>query len=114
LSKANNDTLRFVLQVPTAGTYHLSFRYANGKGPGNSDNKCGVRTLWVNGKQAATYVFPQRGTNEWSNWGISNVEAITLKAGENELKLQFDPWNENMNGTVNDFILDQILLDSVE
>ena len=111
LTLANKEILKFNVEAPGAGIYHINFRYANGNGPGNGDNKCGVRSLWVNGKFEKTFVFPQRGGGEWSNWGFSNTEKIELKAGKNDLWLQFDPQNDNMNGKVNDFILDQIILE---
>jgi len=114
LTRANKEVLEFSVEVPSSGVYHINFRYANGNGSGNGDNKCGVRSLWLNGKYAAPFVFPQRGVNEWSNWGFSNIEAVSLKTGKNDFSLQFDPYNENMNGTVNDFILDSIILEKVD
>jgi len=114
LTRANQEILEFSVEVPVSGIYHIYFRYSNGNGPGNSDNKCGVRSLGLNGKYAAPFVFPQRGVAEWSNWGNSNIESVTLKAGKNDFRLQFDPFNENMNGTVNDFILDSIHLEKMD
>lgn len=114
LTRENKEALEFSVEVPATGVYHIKFRYSNGNGSGNGDNKCGVRSLWLNGKYAAPFVFPQRGVSEWSNWGFSNIEAVTLKAGKNNFSLQFDPYNENMNGTVNDFILDSIHLEKVD
>lgn len=94
------------LQVPEAGRYRVDFRYANGSGPWNTDNKCAIRTLYCNNIVAGTVVLPQRGNNEWSNWGFSNGNTISLKQGANQLQLVLEPWNVNMDGAVNKALLD--------
>ncbi|MFN4285070.1 MAG: hypothetical protein ACK4E8_03810 [Lacibacter sp.] len=108
--KGRNASIRIAIQVPEAGAYRVDFRYANGSGPWNTDNKCAIRTLYCNKKFAGTVVFPQRGKNEWSNWGFSNGNTIPLKQGRNELELVLEPWNENMDGTVNRALLDYVRL----
>ncbi len=110
-SKENNARLKFSVTVPEAGEWFLSFRYANGSGPVNTDNKCGIRTLFVNNQYASSVVFPQRGANEWSNWGITNTIKVNLKKGLNQLEIGFEPFNENMNDEINQFLLDQIMLE---
>jgi hypothetical protein len=110
LSKQKNTILDFTIQVDKTGDYLLDFRYANGSGPVNTDNKCAIRTLWVNGKNMGAVVFPQRGLNEWSNWGYSNPKKISLKKGPNQLKLSFESWNENMNGDINTAMIDFLRL----
>jgi hypothetical protein len=114
ISTTANRSLRFVVNVPAKGNYLLDMRYANGSGPWNTDNKCAQRTLAVNGAKAGVLVFPQRGKDEWSNWGYSNVLLLPLEAGKNEFTLTFDPWNENMNGEVNRALLDFVRLRKVE
>jgi hypothetical protein len=110
-SKKNNARLKFSVSRPEAGEWFLSFRYANGSGPVNTDNKCGIRTLFVNNQYASSLVFPQRGVNEWSNWGVTNTIKVNLKKGRNQLEIRFEPLNENMNGEINRFLLDQIVLE---
>jgi hypothetical protein len=96
------------------GKYALRTRYANGTGPVNTDNNCGIRSLYVNGIFAGSLIFPQRGKDEWSNWGLTNFEHITLKEGENFLTIRFDDFNRNMDGEINDFLLDCIFLQRLE
>jgi hypothetical protein len=110
-SKDNNARLKFSVTVPESGEWFFSFRYANGSGPVNTDNKCGIRTLFVNDQYASSLIFPQRGTNEWSNWGITNTIKVNLKKGDNQLEIGFEPFNENMNGEINRFLLDQMVLE---
>jgi hypothetical protein len=86
-------------------------RYANGTGPVNTDNNCGIRSLYVNGADARPLVFPQRGFDEWSDWGLTNVEWITLKSGENNLTVRYDDFNRNMDVEINEFLLDYISLE---
>lgn len=98
------------LEVPEAGRYRVDFRYANGSGPWNTDNKCALRTLYCNNIVAGTVVLPQRGNNEWSNWGFSSGNTISLKQGVNQLQLVLEPWNVNIDGIVNKALLDYVRL----
>ena len=95
------------------GDYSLTMRYANGTGPVNTDNNCGIRSLYVNGSFAGSLVFPQRGNDEWSDWGMTCPERIALKDGENKLTIKYEDFNLNMDGDINEFLLDYILLEKV-
>ena len=95
----------------TAGRYALRMRYANGTGPVNTDNNCGIRSLYVNGVYTAALVFPQRGKDEWSDWGFTFPEWIDLAEGENILIIRYEDFNRNMDGQVNEFLLDRIVLE---
>lgn len=110
-SMKQNDRLRFSVSTHESGNWFLSFRYANGSGPVNTDNKCGIRTLFVNGEFASSLVFPQRGKDEWANWGITNTIEVELREGKNQIEIGFESYNENMNGDVNQFFLDQIIME---
>jgi Fe-S cluster biosynthesis and repair protein YggX len=68
----------------------------------------------VNGIFAGSLIFPQLGKEEWSNWGLTNIEHITLMDGENSLTIRFDDFNRNMDGKINDFLLDCIYLQRLE
>ncbi|WP_017730580.1 alpha-L-rhamnosidase-related protein [Nafulsella turpanensis] len=114
ISKQENLHIPLRIKVPEAGTYLLDFRYSNGSGPINTDNKAAIRTLLLNGEYVSTVVFPQRGTDEWSNWGWSNAVEAELKEGVNELSLVFEPFNENMNVDVNRAMLDQLRVIKLE
>jgi hypothetical protein len=87
--------------VPKAARYAIAFRYANGSGPLNTDNKCAIRTLFIDGKQTGPIVLPQRGANEWNNWGFSNHQIIQLSAGQHAIELRLTSADTNMNGDVN-------------
>lgn len=91
----------FTIRLPEDGTFSIDFLYANGSGPVNTDNKCAVRTLQINGGTGNTIVFPQRGTGEWESFGYSNVVVANLTQGENTLRLSYKPEDRNMDGAVN-------------
>jgi hypothetical protein len=110
LSKTLNPTITLHAAVTEAGEYAIDFRYSNGSGPVNTDNKCAIRSLIVDGKSQGAIVFPQRGKDEWANWGYSSRRQVSLTAGEHEIRLQFEPSDENMNGEVNRALLDHLRL----
>ena len=96
-----------------AGRYLLRARYANGTGPVNTDNNCGIRSLYINGMFACSLVFPQRGKDEWSDWGYTYPEPVEIRDGENILVIRYEDFNRNMDGQVNDFLLDHVLLERI-
>lgn len=102
--------LTVTVDVPEAGTYAVDFRYANGNGPINTENKCAIRTLLVNGQRAGIIVMPQRGSGNWDDWGMTNPVDVELKAGRNTFTLKFNPENENMNIATNHALVDEIIL----
>lgn len=106
ISNEKNRQITISIKTEKAGKYLIDFRYANGSGPWNTDNKCAARSLYANKSYMGTIVFPQRGQDEWSDWGWSNGYVAELKAGENELKLVYESWNINMNVDVNTAMLD--------
>ena len=67
--------------------------YSNGSGRWNTNNKCAIRSLSVNDNYEGVLVFPQRGKDEWSEWGFSNCLQVSLKSGIYRLKIHFDDWN---------------------
>jgi hypothetical protein len=110
ISRTVNRELTFTVEVPEPGVFALDFRYANGNGPVNTDNKCALRTLYHNGRPAGLVVLPQRGVDAWSDWGYSNRLTMTLEKGRNTFTLRFDAANANMNGEVNQALLDHLRL----
>ncbi|SMC00575.1 Glycogen debranching protein-like [Hymenobacter roseosalivarius DSM 11622] len=113
ISKTKNKVLAIPVTVPEAGLYAVDFRYSNGNGPINTENKCAIRTLRNGQQQLGTIVMPQRGVAEWSNWGFSNSVLVRLENGPQTLTLAFEPANENMNGAVNQAMLDYLRLTRV-
>lgn len=110
ISNFVNEEITLHMNVDTEGTYFLDMRYANGSGPWNTDNKCCIRSLYCNDDYSGSLVFPQRGTDEWSDWGFSNSIKVDLEKGQNKLVLKFEPWNNNMNIYVNRAMLDYVRL----
>ena len=106
ISKEKNMALSMKVTVPETGVYAIDFRYANGAGPINTSNKCAIRTLKSDNAFAGTIVLPQRGTDEWSDWGFTNSVHVKLDKGTHTISLSFEPANENMNGEVNQAMLD--------
>ena len=110
ISKTVNTKVDFTFSLKEDGTYILDVRYANGNGPINTENKCAFRTITIDSTTTGTLVFPQRGKDEWSNWGFSNSLKLSLTKGLHHATLTFDPWNENMNGDINQAMLDYVRL----
>ena len=101
ISRTQNQKVSIPLKVEKSASYAINFNYSNGNGPVNTENKCAIRSLYVDGNFAGTVVFPQRGKDEWSNLGNSNFVHVKLSAGAHTLTLAFESQNENMNGIVN-------------
>ncbi len=114
LSEKANRKIDFKVDAPTAGTYWVMVRYANGSGPINTDNKCALRSVFIKNQYAGTLVMPQRGYEEWSNWGYSNCLKVTLAEGKNEVSIRFEEYNHNMNRQENRAFLDQVFFIKAE
>jgi hypothetical protein len=110
ISIDSNKRLSVPVSISADGWYALDFRYANGNGPINTSNKCALRSLRVDDKQAGTALFPQRGEGEWNNWGFSNSNKVYLKKGKHTISLAWQPSNENMNELTNEARLDYLRL----
>ena len=102
------------IDVPADGEYAFSLRYANGNGPVNTENKCAIRTLTVDGNKIGTVVMPHRGVANWDDWGMTNEVKTELKAGKHTLCIEYRPENENMNLSTNHAIIDCVKLVSVK
>lgn len=108
ISTDKNTSLSFPVTVSETGTYAIDVRYANGNGPINTDNRCAIRSLLVNGKTAGPLVMPQRGFDQWSDWGYSNAVVVRLEKGANQVTIRYEPYDQNMNGTVNQAMIDAL------
>lgn len=98
------------IDVPADGEYAFSLCYANGNGPVNTENKCAIRTLTVDGNKIGTVVMPHRGVANWDDWGMTNEVKTELKAGKHTLCIEYRPENENMNLSTNHAIIDCVKL----
>jgi len=59
-------------------------------------------------------VLPQRGVGEWSNWGFTNAVLVQLPKGTHQLTLAYEPANTNMNGAVNQAMLDYLRVQKIK
>lgn len=98
------------VDIKEGGDYALNFRYANGNGPVNTENKCAIRTVQVDNQRLGTVVFPQRGVGNWSDWGQSNTLRVHLTPGRHVITLLYLPENENMNFSTNHALVDRLTL----
>ena len=103
-----NASIQIPINISVAGFYSIDIKYANGNGPTNTENKCAIRTAQVDNKKAGIFVLPQRGKDEWSNWGFSNAVQTYFTAGKHILTIKLEPFNENMNGEINQAMLDYL------
>lgn len=108
ISRRENIIITIPIEVATSGLHAIDWRYANGNGPINTENKCATRVLTVDGRVAGVSVFPHRGTDEWNNWGWSNATIVNLNKGKHIVSLEFCDTVENMNIHVNEALLDQM------
>lgn len=106
ISKEHNTSIEIEIPATEAGLYAIDFRYSNGNGSVKTDNKCAMRTLKNGSLSLGTVVFPQRGANNWSNWGFTNSIQVALEEGRHTFILSFEPANENMDGEVNQAMID--------
>jgi hypothetical protein len=108
LSTTKNKIIEVKVNAETAGEYLIDIHYSNGSGPWNTDNKCAIRSLFTNDQYTGVLIMPQRGRDEWSDWGFSNNHKVHLNKGENRIKISFEEWNNNMNVDVNTAMLDYL------
>lgn len=101
------------VEVPSGGEYGITFRYANGNGPVNTENKCAIRTLCVDGKRVGVVVMPQRGVANWNDWGSTNTIRVPLTAGKHTLTLDYRPENANMNIATNHALVDRVAVEKI-
>ncbi len=108
LDNKNHSNFIFKIKVKEKGTYSIDFKYANGNGSTTSNNQCATRSLWVSNDYLGTVVFPQRGKNDWTNWGYTNAIKINLDKGTNDLSLKRETFNKNRNIKNTSALIDQI------
>lgn len=110
LDKKENEKVSFIIEIDKPGFYSIDFRYANGNGPINTNNKCAIRTLLIDEKRIGAIILPQRGNQLWTDWGYSNSIIINLSAGRHTFTLVFTKSDNNMNGEINFALLDCLRL----
>ena len=105
LRKEKGTEFSTTVNIPSDGKWALTWNYANGTGPVNTDNNCGIRMLYVDGQKVGINIFPHRGTGEWNNWGWTIPEKLDLKAGNHTFTLRMESDADNMDLEINDFKL---------
>lgn len=100
----------FDVEVANDGDYFFSLRYANGNGPVNTENKCAIRTLFVDGVKAGTIVMPHRGVANWDDWGMTNIVPVKISKGAHKVTIEMMPYDENMNLSTNHALIDALIL----
>jgi len=108
ISRTINRTVNIDINISLEGLYAIDWKYSNGNGPTNTENKCALRTLFVDDTRIGAQIFPQRGIKEWSNWGFSNAVQVQFRSGLHHVRLEFMPENENMNIDINQAMLDYL------
>lgn len=109
-TRNSNIIITVPVEIARDGAYILDWCYANGNGPINTENKCCIRTLCIDGEPCGACVFPQRGENEWDNLGWSNQTEVSLSAGHHTITLEFHEPVENMNLERNEAVIEALRL----
>ncbi|MEM9362319.1 MAG: glycogen debranching protein [Bacteroidota bacterium] len=108
INTETNKVIEIPVEVKKDGDYLIDVHYSNGSGRWNTNNKCAIRSFSVNDTYEGVLIFPQRGKDEWSEWGFSNSVEVSLIAGTNLLKIHFEDWNNNMDVDINTAMLDYL------
>jgi hypothetical protein len=58
--------------------------------------------------------MPQRGTGVWTDWGHTNPLRLDLDAGTHTITVAYTDADQNMNGAVNEALLDHLRLTRIE
>lgn len=114
ISKTKNTKININVIIPQTGKYAIDFKYGNGNGPVNTDNKCAIRTLMNGSNFLGTVVFPQRGRSQWADWGYTNAVITRLEKGTHTISLTFEAANQNMDGDINQAMLDYMRLIKID
>ena len=97
LDEKLGEQVKLKVTVPVTGWYVIDWEYANGSGEVEQRNHCANRQLYVDGKNFTTMVFPQRGLDDWKNYGWSTPVKLYLKKGSHQLALRYLEKNININ-----------------
>lgn len=109
LARDSSASAQATLSILDAGTYAVQIHYANGAGPINTDNQCGMRSLYIDKRFSGVVVMPQRGEGAWDNWGWSNRILHRFASGKHTIELRMEVIDNNMN-----FIQNRVRVDRIE
>ena len=94
---AANSGVTVTVDIPEDGVYYLSVAYFNG-GDSTSGNNCGIRSVYVDGKDVGTMLFPVMQSGH--GYTRSTHMTLQLTEGEHTIRIAYatDNWyDENMN-----------------
>ena len=97
LDEKLGEQVKLKVTVPVTGWYVIDWEYATGSAEVEQRNHCANRQLYVDGKNFTTMVFPQRGLDDWKNYGWSTPVKLYLKKGSHQLALRYLEKNININ-----------------
>ena len=109
ISTDDNIKLNFKFQVEEKGEYIIDCRYANGTGTMEIQI-----TIVQSGACMSMMIIkafglcPKEENMNGRIGGYSNVVKTYLNKGNNELSVIFEEWNTNMDGEINEALMDQI------
>ncbi|QZT36151.1 hypothetical protein K5X82_12760 [Halosquirtibacter xylanolyticus] len=109
-----NNVVMVPIRTKRGKHYQFYVNYANGNGPWNTDNKCAIRSVYVDGVYVDPLVMPQRGVNEWGSIGHSNIISFTAKGSKTMIKICLEKENRNMNIQVNQALVKDMKVFEVE
>jgi len=111
ISKKINTNIEIPITITEAGLYSFSFKYSNGNGSLTDDNKCAIRSIYIDDDYKGCIVFPQ--TAGWYKWSTSSLLKTRLTKGEHKFILKFDTINENMDMNINEAQIDCLYINKV-
>ncbi len=106
----DSGTFTTTAKVEEEGDYAIEFHYTNMNGKIEYENKCCVRTLWIDGQRIGTLALAQCGEGLPLIWKYSNTHIVKLTPGTHKVEITYEPEDENMNIDVNTATLDGMRL----
>ncbi|MCQ2153306.1 MAG: hypothetical protein MJY44_01870 [Bacteroidales bacterium] len=97
LGRAPGVQLSIPFEVSRPGLYAFDWLYSNGNGEIETQNKCAVRSLYLDGIYCGPVVLPQRGVDNWTERGWSNSLKARVTGGAHKLEIRYPEENVNMN-----------------
>ncbi len=88
ISRGIHRRITIPISIKQPGHYAIDFRYSNGNGPVNTENKCAIRNLKVDSQQAGALVFsPKREATIGPTGAIAMPRIVTLTDGPHNVIL---------------------------
>ena len=97
LGRAPGVQFSIPFEVSRPGLYAFDWLYSNGNGEIETQNKCAVRSLYLDGIYCGPVVLPQRGVDNWTERGWSNSLKARVTGGAHKLEIRYPEENVNMN-----------------